>query len=249
MTSDLDGLRETLQAPSDFNPRSLDLDSIMREGGRLRRRRRAAVGAGVAAGALILIAGVGGLTGVIGSKPTVVPAAPTTTGPRASAPAIVLPKGAQGALVQTGLPAEKGAQWVIFGEKYHDKYIPSIEFALVLGELRSDGSIETALETSAVEGTGYEAGFHAVEHSYGLETGATQPAFGYFSGPTPARISGTVKGKEITARQVSWSHDPRITIYWFDSSQVTGTTRLSKVFAYDASGAQLPHGTAKVYYE
>ena len=88
-----------------------------------------------------------------------------------------------------------------------------------------------------------------MEHSYDLEGGVAQPAFGYWSGPVPARIARRVKGKEITARQAPWSFNSKITIWWFDSAQVSGTTRLTGVAAYDASGALLSHGTAKVHYE
>jgi hypothetical protein len=250
MTSDLNELRETLQAPSDFVPGSLDLDTIMREGGRLRRRRRAVVGAGVGLSALIVIAGVSGLSGRIDASHSVVPADPSPTAQTApTTPALVKPVGALGEVISTGLPAEKGGVWVIYGKKMNDKFIPSLQFELVLGEVGRSGRVEPASESSAVEGSGFEGGFHGVEHSYGLVGGVTQPAFGYFSGPVPARIVGLVKGREVVARQAVWSVDSRVTVYWFDSSQVSGTTRLTGVRAYDEAGVLLPHGSAKVYYE
>jgi hypothetical protein len=156
-----------------------------------------------------------------------------------------------GAMIHTNLDATPVSEWVIKAKKV--KVAGSKQKILGFGiyDRANNGRLTEYLEISDLSAaTSLKAGFHATEHAYtyieGMEVPVVQPAFGYFVG-TPAKITGTVDGRTVTAERARWSADPKVTVFWFDNTRVTGDTHLTSVSAYDAAGKRL--AKAHVYTE
>lgn len=143
--------------------------------------------------------------------------------------------GRLGAIISTGMDASKVTEWVIYGVPVKDEHAPSTTFGFELSERRYNGTLTKDLDIAEVDRPELASGFHAVEGAYSLDGGIEQPAFGYFVG-NPAKITGQVAGKSVTAHKVAWSENASVTVFWFDNEKVTGATTLSAVSAFDAAG-------------
>ena len=232
--TDLDAeLRATFQSPPDFVVRSLDFDHIMKAGTRRRRIRTAARGVVTVA---VLAVFVGGLqtSGILDRSHRDSTPAVTVTSPPSP-------------IITTGLKAGRGREWVI--KTVSVKIVGSKKkiFGFSMNEQATNGKLTQDLVTSEVDaGTELKPGFHAPEHAYNYAQGSVQPAYGYFVG-TPAKITGTVGGKTVTARTAPSSVGPSVIVFWFDNTEVTQDSKLTRVTAYDAAGKRLDQ--ARVYTE
>ena len=150
-----------------------------------------------------------------------------------------------GKLIHTGLDATPISEFAIQGVRVANPNQPGITFGFELWEYENNGDHETYVLAAAVEDE-KKPGFHAVEHSYGVDNDIQQPAFGYFVGH-PTKITGTLRGKTVTANTAVWSADRDVTVFWFDNTKVTGDDRLTEVQAYGAGNTRI--AKAPVIYE
>jgi hypothetical protein len=150
-----------------------------------------------------------------------------------------------GRLIHTGLDATPATEFAIQGVRVANQNQPGVTFGFELREYDNNGDHETFVLTTAV-GDEKKPGFRAVEHAYAVDNDIQQPAFGYFVGH-PTRITGTLRGKAVTAHTAVWSADRDVTVFWFDNTEVTGNDRLTEVQAYGTGNTRIAQAT--VYYE
>ncbi|MER7591896.1 hypothetical protein ABTW72_30590 [Micromonospora sp. NPDC127501] len=251
--SELDRLRQAMRA-TERPDAVLDLDTVMREGRRLRTRRRVA-GAGAATlatglAAVVVVVAVGA-SGPGDPAPTehpppvavappsvgVSPWADKSLGP--TPPPTVgrdePPPKPLGQIVDSGV--RHGAERRVYyfvpvsvpGE-------PKVSIGLAAGRQAPDGSLSTDILVNDVEGSDRSAGFHQI--GYDERFAAPVPTFGYFVGPAK-RITGTVDGRQVDARVAPWSGDKQVLIFWFDPALLTPGEQLDGIIARDASGRRL----------
>ncbi|WP_436497928.1 hypothetical protein [Actinokineospora sp. HUAS TT18] len=232
--SDLESLRAALREPppTAFSP--IDLDRVMAEGSRLRRRRQLrVVGGSVAVVATVTAVAVVGAAWLrpsasveVGTPPTISSTSPPATTP----PTATEDVGNQvlGELVRTGT-ADSAGELVFY---FHD--LGQGRFGVSGARRAADGTIVDRYATNETVGHDKAPGFHGA--SVAFETGRI-PAFGYYSGPA-AKITAKIGGKTVQAHQAAWSLDPSIKVWWFDYS----TTEPTKLAAFDAAGKPLPLG-------
>ncbi|GAB1641923.1 hypothetical protein [Krasilnikovia sp. MM14-A1259] len=233
--TDLDDLRDALASPPGFTPRVLDLDQVMASGGRLRRRRRLAVGAASALAVGALLVGGSQVARLAGDAPRV-PANPTQI--------VGAPDGrVRGDVVPTGVKTGN-AEWVIYAQPVEIQGQPGIHFGFQLGRRTPDGNLTTGVMTNDVEGSDRTPGFHAVQGAMEAD-GRTTLAFGYYVG-SPATITGRAGGRTVTAHRAVWSEDPSVTVFWFTPHDVAPRAKLDDLTAKDARGEILPKGNASV---
>ncbi len=183
--------------------------------------------------------------------------APTRTGvlPAASSvPSAPAAKADLGKMIHTGLDATPVSEWVIKGTTAtvldaKDKKRKILGFGIY--DRANNGHLEQYMVISDVQpGSTLKAGFHGTEHAYTYSEDPNapmvQPAYGYFVGK-PAKITGTVDGKQVKAKMVKWSANSKVTVFWFDNTKVTGDDHLSSVSAYNAAGKRI--AKARVYTE
>jgi hypothetical protein len=226
--NDIEDLRNAMHATPDFEPGPLDLTAVMVAGGRLRRRRRLAVGA--ASGLAVVALLVGGAQFTRGE-----PERAPGIGAAASRDSGVL-----GEVVPTGLWSGKD-EWVLYIVPLQD--IPGVPFGVVAGRRLASGSLTADVLTNERTGSARAAGFHAGQKSM-VVGNVTSPTFGYYAGGA-SRITVRADGKLVEAHQAIWSEDPSIVLFWFDPLQVEGETRLTQLTAYDSNGRTLPAGDNK----
>jgi hypothetical protein len=244
--NDLDDLRDALHAPPGFVAGSLDLATIMRDGGRLRRGRRLAAGSAAAVAGVALLVGGNQLiahdnpsprTGAAQAPASQLPARPVpdpaTTGPTADA---------LGEVIRTGLSAKQG-EWVLYATAISDPSIPGTTFGVMLGVRKPNGELVEAVATNETEGSGMAPGFHALEGSMTIDAGRT-PAFGYFVGEASKITVKAGDGAALTAHHQVWSENPGVVIFWIDPAKVPGGARVQQATAYDRNGGKLPAGHA-----
>lgn len=150
-----------------------------------------------------------------------------------------------GRLIHTGLDATPASEFAIQGVQVANRNQPGVTFGFELREYDNNGDHETFVLATAV-GDEKKPGFRAVEHAYAVDGDIQQPAFGYFVGH-PTRITGTLRGKAVTANTAVWSADRDVTVFWFDNTKVTGDDRLTEVQAYGTGNARVAQAT--VHYE
>jgi hypothetical protein len=146
-----------------------------------------------------------------------------------------------GDLIATGLTAEPGSDWVIYGVPVKNKFNPRTTFGFAMAVRDARGNVEKIDDGQASyesDGAQLAPGFHVPEIPASLLDGAEQPAYGYFVGD-PAKITGTVDGKTFAARTAAWSVNSSVKVFWFDNTQVTGAMRMTGVTAYGADGRLL----------
>jgi|tagenome__1003787_1003787.scaffolds.fasta_scaffold20922213_2 hypothetical protein len=152
-----------------------------------------------------------------------------------------------GKMIHTGLDATQASEWVIKAVPVTVTGSTKKTFGFAMDDRANNGELtEYMVISEASAGAELKAGFHAVEHVYGYEDEIVQPAYGYFVG-NPAKITGTVNGKQIRAKTARWSANSKVTVFWFDNTKVTADSDLTAVSAYDAGGKLL--AKARVYSE
>lgn len=226
-----------MRTTPDFEPRPLDLAVVMAAGGRLRRRRRFAVGA--ASGLAVLALLVGGAqfarpqtppqqTAALAVPATSVPDPVPASGDAASGAVL-------GEVVTTGLRDDLGERvlWVVSAE-------PTAAFGIVSGRRLADGSLRPEVLANESAGSARAEGFHAAQAPMAVEDRTTM-AFGYYAGPA-TRITVRVAGRPIDAQQATWSEDPSIVLFWFPPDLVKPGAKPSGLTAYDRDGGKLPAG-------
>ncbi|UQU66932.1 hypothetical protein COUCH_11935 [Couchioplanes caeruleus] len=232
--NDLEDLKDAMHSTPDFEPRPLDLDAVLAQGGRLRRRRRFAVGAtaGVAVLALLVggaqVARLGGDEGAPGS----VPAAGSPGRVAVSPAGDVL-----GDVIETGLRTSAGEQ-VLWVKPLEEDALPGVTFGLVLGRRTAQGGLVSDILINETEGSDRAPGFHSPEGPMEVN-GVPTPAFGYYAGPGVAKITVTTKGRQVQARTAVWSEDPSIVVFWFDPAEIKPGAALTKLSAFDKDGGLL----------
>ncbi|MGC4839336.1 hypothetical protein ACLQ3D_33005 [Micromonospora vinacea] len=251
--SEWDRLRHAMRA-TERPDAVLDLATVMREGRRLRTRRRVA-GAGAATlatglAAVVVVVAVGA-SGPGDPAPTEHPppvaVAPPSAGvspwaeksPGSTPPPTVgrdePPPKPLGQIVDSGV--RHGAERrVYYFVRVSVPGEPKVSMGLAAGRQAPDGSLSTDLLVNDVEGSDRRAGFHQI--GYDERFASPVPTFGYFVGPAK-RIIGTVDGRQVDARVAPWSGDKQVLIFWFDPARLTPGERLDGIIARDAGGGRL----------
>ncbi|WP_033292108.1 hypothetical protein [Amycolatopsis jejuensis] len=244
MSDELDRLRAVLREPPPEPFAEPDLDRIMADGGRMRRRRKLLTSGGVAVAVIAVVFGAVWLRspGVppqqsihAAAAPPMSSTATATVGqPPAPAPAESVPVGE---VIATGTYSD-GAQLVFYAAKIDEPdKVPSVQFGVMAGLDEPNGSLRPLYLANETDGADRSFGFHAT--SGGLTIADTWiPVYGYFSGPA-ARIETTVDGRVIAAHTASWSEDPEVVVFWFDQDDVPSADRASPLVAYSADGRRL----------
>jgi hypothetical protein len=227
--NDLDDLRAALHEPPGFTPRPVDLATVMRTGGRIRRRRRLTVGATTGLAVVALL---------IGGNVLVQRTTPDDRGgfPIAAQPSTALSSSAAAApkVIRTGL-TESGGEWVLYPKPINEAAIPQTTFGLMLGWSVKGGEPVDAVMANESSGFDRSPGFHAVQGRMEIDQGVT-PTFGYYVGPA-TKITAKAGSKKLTAEQAPL--DDSIQVFWFDAGNVKNLT------AYAADGRKLPTGNAE----
>ncbi|MGC4854880.1 hypothetical protein ACLQ24_16180 [Micromonospora sp. DT4] len=249
--SELDRLREAMRA-TERPDAVLDLASVMREGRRLRTRRRiTGAAATVAAGLVAVTAVVVDPTGSHERSPTepppLVAVAPPSGGgtPMATSEEPTPPP-----TKVRGVPGPKPLGQVIDSGIGHgtDRRVyfvvavmvpgaPRVTIGLAAGRRAADGTVSTDILVNDVEGADRSPGFHQIGYDES-ESVFPVPTFGYFVGPA-ARIIGTVDGRQVDATVARWSLDKQVVIFWFDPATLTPGARLDGIVAHDSAGRRL----------
>ncbi|MFG3644426.1 hypothetical protein ACGF3C_29560 [Micromonospora sp. NPDC047762] len=251
--SELERLRDAMRA-TERPDAVLDLATVMREGRRLRTRRRVA-GAGAATlatglAAVVVVVAVGA-SGPGDPAPTELPqpvaVAPPSVG--VSPWAEKSPGSTPPPTVGRDVPQPKPMGQIVDSQVRHgaDRRVyyfvsvsvpgePKVSIGLAAGRQALDGSLTTDILVNDVRGSDRSAGFHQIGYDEGAA--APVPTFGYFVGPAN-RIIGTVDDRQVDARVVPWSADKQVMIFWFDPAQLSPGERLDGIVAHDASGRRL----------
>ncbi|MEU5526253.1 hypothetical protein ABZ744_04870 [Micromonospora chersina] len=244
--NEVDELRRAMRATERADRNGLDLAGIMREGRRVRRRRRVA-GTGAVAAVVAVLIGVGGA--VARTRPAE-PPAPAATAPAAAPPATADPSPTPtpgptdsparpvGAVVGSGIRYDADER-VFYLVPVDVPEVPGVTIGLAAGRRSPTGELTTDYLVNDVEGSDRRPGFHQIGYDQQrVPTDAPVPTFGYFVGPA-GRIVGTVDGRHVEARLARWSEDPRLVIFWFDPGVLTPGTPLDGIVARDARGRKL----------
>ncbi|MEV4051356.1 hypothetical protein AB0J55_09215 [Amycolatopsis sp. NPDC049688] len=236
--NDLDGLRAALRQPPGEPFAEPDLARIMRDGTRLRRRRRVLTGtAGIAAAAAVVLVVVFAIQlrqpapAPVAQPPAPVSVTPAPTPTTSRAPAVP----AIGDVVGTGIRTPAG-EIVLYAQAVDIPELPNVRFGLAAG-FRSGESLQAVLLSNETRGSDLSFGFHATDGGEVIRD-TLIPVFGYFSGRA-ARITTTVHGKTVDAHLATWTADATVVIFWFDPAEVPNSAVLTPLIAYDADGKRL----------
>ncbi|WP_250008233.1 hypothetical protein [Actinoplanes sp. M2I2] len=238
----LDDLKDAMHSPPDFQPVSLDLQQVMAEGGRMRRRRRLAVGSASALTVAALLIGGSQLAGPrdrVGSIPVAGPSAALPSAVSSSAPGVL------GTVVSTGRQVG-GRQWVLYVQAVDPDDLNGT-LTLVLGRTRT-GTVDdftTDIVSSDPGADRMAPGFHAVRPGR-LLNGRTTPTFGYYVGDaTKITARDAANGKTVEAKRTPWTDfggPEKAQIFWFDFTEGQPPAGLTDLTAYDDKGARLHVG-------
>jgi hypothetical protein len=252
--SELERLRQAMRA-TERPDAVLDLDAVLREGRRLRTRRRVA-----GAGAATLAAGLAGVVVAVAvgaprpggpapaERPPPVAVAPPSVGVPSTAAKSLEPTPPP-TVARDDPPPKPLGQLVDSGVRYGDDRrvfyvvpvsvpgVPKVSIGLAAGRQAPDGSLTTDILVNDVDGSDRSAGFHEIGYDQ-RSAAAPVPTFGYFVGPAK-RIIGTVNGRQIDARLTPWSGDKQVMIFWFDPAKLTPGERLDGIIARDSGGGRL----------
>jgi hypothetical protein len=246
--TDLDELKDALHSTPDFEPAPLDLGPVMASGGRLRRRRRFAVGgASALAVAAVLVGGNQLIDPAAGPMPAgVLPSSVVRVDPPPSGVPSAINSSAPGILgkvVETGRWVG-GRQWILYVETVNPDRL-NVNLTLVLGRTKTgyidDFTAEITAHDDAAEGR-MSKGFHAVTAST-VRDGRTTPTFGYYAGDaTRITARDTATGRTVQAHLTAWSgfgRGEKAQIFWFDFTQGRPAAPLTALTAYDRNGTRL----------
>jgi hypothetical protein len=231
--NDLSDLKNALDSPPGYAPRSLDLGEIMSVGGKLRRRRRLTVGAAGALAVVVVLIGGSRLIDSQVNSPSRTSAVPVAAAGR--------PDGTLGDVVPTGM-STSGGEWVFYAVPVDEKVLPETKFGFMLGVRGKAGDLTPVETTNETKGGDKAPGFHANSAAQNLG-GRDTPAFGYYAGPA-ARIVATAHGREVAAHLTPWSEDSSIVVFWFDLKDVPAGTAVADIAAYDRTDRKLPSGSS-----
>ncbi|MFI7604608.1 hypothetical protein ACIBTV_05735 [Micromonospora sp. NPDC049366] len=241
-------LRRALRAAERADPPVLDLDAIMRDGRRLRRRRHLVSGGAAALSVAALVGVVAVGVRATAPAPSVRPApaasasptTPTAMSPTPAASRSEPERQPVGEVVGTGIRGPDGDERVLYFVPVDLPRTPGVKIALVAGRRAPDGSITSDYLINDVEGSDRRPGFHQIGYDQSPQTPrpTPMPGFGYFVGPAD-RIVGTVDGREIPARLALWSRDTRVVVFWFDPKALPPGVELDGIVARDAKGRRL----------
>ncbi|TNH31095.1 hypothetical protein FHG89_04220 [Micromonospora orduensis] len=239
--NELDRLRDAMRATERSAP-TLDLVAVIREGRRLRTRRRIA-GVGVATlatalAAIVVMVAVGARPGEPPpvDRPPPVAVSPTPKSEEPTPPPSTPPPKPLGRIVDSGV--RHGAdQRVYYVVQVSVPGQPRVSIGLAAGRRAPDGTLTTDILVNDVEGADRSPGFHQIGYDE-RSAAAPVPAFGYFVGPAQ-RIVGTVDGRQVDARLARWSLDKQVVIFWFEPAELTPGQRLDGIIARDGSGRRL----------
>ncbi|MFI5925652.1 hypothetical protein ACIA3K_06660 [Micromonospora sp. NPDC051543] len=248
--SELDRLRDAMRATERADV-VLDLVSVMRDGRRLRTRRRFG-----GAAAATLAAGLVAVTTVVvdpSASRDPAPAEPASPAAVASPSVGVAPTSNEPTLPPAnprGVPDPKPLGQVVDSGTVHgtDRRVyffvavtipgvPEVTIGLAAGRRAADGTVSTDILVNDVEGADRSPGFHQIGYDES-ESASPVPTFGYFVGPA-TRIIGTVDGRQVEATVARWSLDKQVVIFWFDPTTLPPGKRLDAIAARDGAGRQL----------
>ncbi|MDG4781066.1 hypothetical protein O7614_15570 [Micromonospora sp. WMMD961] len=252
--SELEQLRHAMRA-TERPGMVLDLAAVMRDGRRLRTRRRVA-GAGaatLAAGlaAVVVMVAVDARTGEPSTpdRPPPAAAAPPPAG-ASPTPASSLEPTSPPPTIGGDVPSPKPLGQVIDSKVRHGAdqrvyYVvrvsvpgePKVTIGLAAGRRLPDGMLTTDILVNDVAGADRSPGFHQIGYDE-RASAASVPTFGYFVGPAH-RITGMVDGRQVDARLARWSVDKQVVIFWFEPTTLTPGERLDGIVARDAAGGRL----------
>ncbi|MEU7617116.1 hypothetical protein AB0B27_13625 [Micromonospora rifamycinica] len=254
--NELEQLRRAMRATEGPYHDDLDLTAIMRDGRRLRRRRRF-VGAGATALVTVLVAGgvglgvrwvrppapdrppVGGVVAPTGASPATPPeSAPTGVSP-ATPPESDPQRRPVGDVVEAGIwyGVDQRVYYVVAVDL---PKVPGVRIGLMAGRRTPAGDLTDDIVVNDVRGSDRRPGFHEIGYDDATPSAARPPVptFGYFVGPV-TRIVGTVDGRQVDARLAPWSTDPELVIFWFDPADLAPGVRLDGIVARDRTGRLL----------
>ncbi|MGC4869047.1 hypothetical protein ACLQ3B_26815 [Micromonospora sp. DT53] len=253
--SELERLRHAMRA-TERPDAVLDLAAVLREGRRLRTRRRVA-----GAGAATLATGLAAVVVVVAvgasgpgdpaptERPPPVAVAPPPVGVSPTAGSSLDPTPPP-TLSRDEPPPKPLGQLVDSGVRHGTERrvyyfvpvslpgVPKVSIGLAAGRQAAGGSLTTDILVNDVEGSDRRPGFHQIGYDEGSGAAASVPTFGYFVGPAQ-RIIGTVDGRQVDARMARWSVDKQVLIFWFDPAQLTPGERLDGIIARDGGGRRL----------
>lgn len=251
--NELERLRHAMRA-TERPDAVLDLSAVMRQGRRLRTRRRVAgagaatLAVGLAAVVVVVAVGAPGPDDPLPPSPPPIVAAPPSVSvspqgkwspddtPPPTVARDVPPPKPLGQIVDSGVRhgSDRRVYYVV-AVSVPDK--PKVTIGLAAGRQAPGGQLTTDILVNDVDGSDRNAGFHQI--GYDERPSATPvPTFGYFVGPAK-RIIGTVDGRQVDARVERWSLDKQVMIFWFDPTKLIPGERLDGIIARDASGGRL----------
>ncbi|MFF5056001.1 hypothetical protein ACFY1S_22750 [Micromonospora sp. NPDC000663] len=245
--TELDRLRDAMRA-TERPAVTLDLAAVMREGRRLRTRRRVA-GAGAAtlatALAVVVMVAVGPRPGEplpvdrpppVAVAPPPAAVSPTPRSQEPTPPPSTPPPKPLGRAVDSGV-WHGTHQRVYYMVRVSVPGEPGVSIGLAAGRRAPDGTLTTDFLVNDVEGADRSPGFHQIGYDE-RSSAAPVPAFGYFVGPAQ-RIVGTVAGRQVDARLARWSLDKQVVIFWFEPAELAPGQRLDGIVARDGDGRRL----------
>lgn len=227
--NDVDRLREAMAQPPGEPFAEVDVQSVMRIGGRRRLRRRLLTGAGVVV-ALAVVAG--SVFGVQIYRDAQDPGAVTVAAPRAAA----TDAAPFGSVIDTGVVDAQG-EAVLYFAHVRDS-AGTGKYQLVLANKTADGKLTPALTIDAVLGGD---GFHSVT------TGHPQsfvPLFGFFLGPVQ-HFKALYQGDPlpVIGQRVP---ELNVTVFWaqpkYDAEDINGDS-VVQLSAFAADGTLLQSGS------
>ncbi|MEU4222382.1 hypothetical protein AB0F10_44470, partial [Actinoplanes sp. NPDC026623] len=151
-------------------------------------------------------------------------------------------EGALGDIVDTGMRTN-GFPRLLWVTEIDEAALPDTAIGLAAGRRDAGGRLVTDVVSNEFEGSDRAPGFHALQAPTTVGSEKV-PAFGYYVGDA-ARITVTAGGRKVTARQVVWSEDPSVVLFWFSLDQVGSADHLGRAGAYGANGRSLPAGNAE----
>lgn len=227
--SDIDRLRDAMAEPPAQPFAPVDIDRVMRLGGRRRARRRLLTGAAVVSAFLVV---AGSVVGVQVFRDAQVPASISVAAPP-PATAEVRPFGT---IVDTGVVDNQGHAVLYFARVA--RTTGPAGYQLVLAHKSADGTITPA---SAENADFTDGGFRGVATGHPV---SFLPLYGYFTGSV-RQFKATYQGDELSVfdRAVP---ELNVTLFWAapkSSAEDITTASVVQLAAFDAAGNLLANGS------
>jgi hypothetical protein len=220
--NDVDRLREAMSQPPGEHFAEVDVEHVMRVGGRRRARRRLLTGAGAVLAVLVVAGSVFGVQIYKDSQASVTVAAPRTA---------MVDAAPVGPVIDTGVVDPNGEAVLYFVT------VGSGRYQLVLAHKADDGKLTPALTADGPPGGD---GFHSVTTGHPR---SFVPLFGYFAGPVQ-HFKAMYQGDPlpVQGRRVS---ELNVTVFWatpkYDAEDISGSS-VVQLSAFDTQGNLLESG-------